>query len=159
VQYRLFLSLAPDVLREKTTRSIVSRVPSSFPAIFVAGVDACRPIEMRAIAPRFQYTTRNSETAGQARCCRPGMRMETLRYHLRPLLSYMATGGGSLLDIWTVGLSARSRERARPYPRACSAAIARACTLLHEGEGARALARECGKIDERAYTCVTRDTC
>lgn len=34
-----------------------------------------------------------------ARCCRPGMCMETLRYHLRPLLSYMVTGGGSLLDI------------------------------------------------------------
>lgn len=44
----------------------------------------------------------------QARCCRPGMCMETLRCHLRPLLSYMVTGGGSLLDIWTVGLSARA---------------------------------------------------
>lgn len=39
----------------------------------------------------------------QARCRRPGMCMETLRYHLRPLLSYMVTGGaGPLLDIWTV---------------------------------------------------------
>jgi hypothetical protein len=64
--------------------------------------------------------------------------METLRYHLRPLLSYMATGGGSLLDIWTVGLSARSR--ARLYLRACSAAVARACTLVREGEGARSRA-------------------
>jgi len=46
--------------------------------------------------------------------------METLRYHLRPLLSYMATGGGSLLDIWTVGLSARSRERARARAYICA---------------------------------------
>lgn len=118
--------------------------------IFVASVDACRAIEMRGVAPRFQYSVLST-------------RREILKRPVASALSPPRNVYGNvtlpppsfivLHGDWRRGSAFRYMD-CRAFPRAHYLRDIRDRTRVRPADP-----RECGKIDERAYTCVTRDTC